>query len=169
MIEDFKEQLKKHACDWIDNNVDSLLKSLLETTSYDYARAGLANAVKYLEKGRDAYIAKLEAELDNQSKRNLIKSLELNENPNDILVICNLLDTKITDLNLSTRTNNGLICADVTTLGDVCKMNRLDFLKIKGFGRKSLLELDDCLEALNLHFDMDVEKYYLALYKLSKI
>lgn len=169
MIEDFKEQLKKHACDWIDNNIDSLLESLLETTRYKYAMVGLDNAVKYLEKGRDAYIAKLEAELDNQSRRNLIQSLELNEDPNNILNMCNLLDTKIADLNLSTRTNNGLIHANIITLGDACKMNKLDFLKIKGFGRKCLVELDDCLEALNLHFDMDVEKYYSALYKLSKI
>ena len=74
-----------------------------------------------------------------------------------------LLKTKLTDssLNLSVRALNCLKAADVETLGDLVQYNKTDLLKFRNFGKKSLSELDDLLESLNLTFGTDITKYKL--------
>ena len=72
-----------------------------------------------------------------------------------------LLKTKLTDLELSVRALNCLKAADVETLGELCGYHRHDLLKFRNFGKKSLTELDEKLESLNLSFGMDVAKYKL--------
>ena len=39
--------------------------------------------------------------------------------------------------------------------------NKTDLLKFRNFGKKSLTELDDLLESLNLSFGTDITKYKL--------
>ena len=39
--------------------------------------------------------------------------------------------------------------------------NKTDLLKFRNFGKKSLTELDDLLESLNLSFGTDISKYKL--------
>jgi DNA-directed RNA polymerase subunit alpha len=39
--------------------------------------------------------------------------------------------------------------------------NKNDLLKFRNFGKKSLTELEDLLEAMNLSFGMDITKYKL--------
>ena len=51
--------------------------------------------------------------------------------------------------------------ADVETLGDLVQYNKIDLLKFRNFGKKSLTELDDLLESLNLSFGTDISKYKL--------
>ncbi|MEA4935364.1 DNA-directed RNA polymerase subunit alpha [bioreactor metagenome] len=72
-----------------------------------------------------------------------------------------LLKTKLTDLELSVRALNCLKAADVETLGQLAGYHRHDLLKFRNFGKKSLTELDEKLESLNLSFGMDVAKYKL--------
>jgi DNA-directed RNA polymerase subunit alpha len=72
-----------------------------------------------------------------------------------------LLKTKLTDLELSVRALNCLKAADVETLGQLCGYHRHDLLKFRNFGKKSLTELDEKLESLNLSFGMDIAKYKL--------
>jgi DNA-directed RNA polymerase subunit alpha len=72
-----------------------------------------------------------------------------------------LLKTKLTDLDLSVRALNCLKAADVETLGQLAGYHRHDLLKFRNFGKKSLTELDEKLESLNLSFGMDVAKYKL--------
>ena len=74
-----------------------------------------------------------------------------------------VLKTKLTDstLNLSVRALNCLKAADVETLGDLVQYNKTDLLKFRNFGKKSLSELDDLLESLNLTFGTDITKYKL--------
>jgi adenine deaminase len=55
----------------------------------------------------------------------------------------------------------GLNAADVETLGDLVQFNKTDLLKFRNFGKKSLTELDDLLESLNLSFGTDISKYKL--------
>ena len=71
----------------------------------------------------------------------------------EVLHMRQLLKTKLTDasLNLSVRALNCLKAADVETLGDLVQYNKTDLLKFRNFGKKSLSELDDLLESLNLH------------------
>ena len=79
----------------------------------------------------------------------------------EVLHMRQLLKTKLTDLNLSVRALNCLKAAEVDTLGDLVQFNKTDLLKFRNFGKKSLTELDDLLESLNLSFGTDISKYKL--------
>ena len=79
----------------------------------------------------------------------------------EILHTRQLLKTKLADMDLSVRALNCLKAADVETLGDLVQYNKTDLLKFRNFGKKSLTELDDLLESLNLTFGTDISKYKL--------
>jgi DNA-directed RNA polymerase subunit alpha len=72
-----------------------------------------------------------------------------------------LLNQRLQDMDLSVRALNCLKAAEVDTLGDLVKYHRADLLKFRNFGKKSLTELDDLLESLNLSFGTDISKYKL--------
>ena len=80
----------------------------------------------------------------------------------EILHMRQLLKTRLVDMNLSVRALNCLKAADVETLGDLVQYNKTDLLKFRNFGKKSLSELDDLLESLNLSFGTDITKYKLG-------
>ncbi len=79
----------------------------------------------------------------------------------EVLHMRQLLKTKLVDMGLSVRALNCLKAADVQTLGDLVQYNKTDLLKFRNFGKKSLSELDDLLESLNLSFGTDISKYKL--------
>ena len=79
----------------------------------------------------------------------------------EVLHMRQLLKSKLVDLNLSVRALNCLKAADVETLGQLVQYNKTDLLKFRNFGKKSLTELDDLLESLNLSFGTDITKYKL--------
>ena len=79
----------------------------------------------------------------------------------EVLHMRQLLKTKLTDMNLSVRALNCLKAAEVETLGELVQFNKTDLLKFRNFGKKSLTELDDLLESLNLSFGTDISKYKL--------
>ena len=79
----------------------------------------------------------------------------------EVLHMRQLLKTKLSDMNLSVRALNCLKAADVETLGDLVQYNKTDLLKFRNFGKKSLTELDDLLESLNLSFGTDIARYKL--------
>ena len=79
----------------------------------------------------------------------------------EVLHMRQLLKTKLTDLNLSVRALNCLKTAEVDTLGDLVAYNKTDLLKFRNFGKKSLTELDELLERLNLSFGTDTSRYKL--------
>lgn len=79
----------------------------------------------------------------------------------EVLHMRQLLKTKLTDMELSVRALNCLKAAEVNTLGDLVKHHRHDLLKFRNFGKKSLTELEEKLENLNLTFGMDVSKFKL--------
>ena len=68
----------------------------------------------------------------------------------EVLHMRQLLKTKLVDMNLSVRALNCLKA-----------YNKTDLLKFRNFGKKSLTELDDLLESLNLSFGTDISKYKL--------
>lgn len=79
----------------------------------------------------------------------------------EVLHMRQLLKNKLVDLDLSVRALNCLKAADVDTLGELVRYNRNDLLKFRNFGKKSLTELDDLLDSMNLSFGMDISKYKL--------
>ena len=88
-------------------------------------------------------------------------NLENEEFDEEVRHMRQLLKTRLVDMNLSVRALNCLKAADVETLGDLVQFNKNDLLKFRNFGKKSLTELDDLLESLNLSFGTDISKYKL--------
>ena len=70
-----------------------------------------------------------------------------------------LLMTRLTDLDLSVRALNCLKAAEIDTLGDLVSFDKNDLLKFRNFGKKSLSELEDLVNAKGLSFGMDIAKY----------
>ncbi len=89
------------------------------------------------------------------------ENYENEEFDEEVLHMRQMLKTKLVDMDLSVRALNCLKAADVDTLGDLVVYNKTDLLKFRNFGKKSLTELDDLLEGLNLTFGMDISKYKL--------
>lgn len=79
----------------------------------------------------------------------------------EVLHMRQLLKSKLVEMDLSVRALNCLKAADVETLGELVQFNKNDLLKFRNFGKKSLTELDELLEGLNLTFGMDISKYKL--------
>lgn len=79
----------------------------------------------------------------------------------EVLHMRQLLKTRLVDLDLSVRALNCLKAAEIETLGDLVQYNKNDLLKFRNFGKKSLTELDQLLESMNLTFGMDISKYKL--------
>jgi len=79
----------------------------------------------------------------------------------EILHMRQLLKTRLVDMDLSVRALNCLKAADVETLGELVRYQKNDLLKFRNFGKKSLTELDELLERLELNFGMDISKYKL--------
>ena len=96
-------------------------------------------------------------------------ALEVNDGKGDdefneeVLHMRQLFKTKLADLDLSVRALNCLKSAEVETLGELVVFNKQDLLKFRNFGKKSLVELDEKLESLNLSFGMDISKYKLLI------
>jgi len=93
--------------------------------------------------------------LDTEEKRN---EEEFDETS---LHMRQLLKTKLVDMDLSVRALNCLKAADVETLGELVSFNKNDLLKFRNFGKKSLTELEDLVQAKGLQFGMNVLKYKL--------
>ena len=93
--------------------------------------------------------------LDTEEKRN---DEEFDESS---LHMRQLLKTKLVDMDLSVRALNCLKAADVETLGELVSFNKNDLLKFRNFGKKSLTELEDLVQAKTLQFGMNVAKYKL--------
>lgn len=72
-----------------------------------------------------------------------------------------LLKTKLVDMDLSVRALNCLKAAEVETLGDLVSYHKTDLMKFRNFGKKSLTELSELVDAKNLNFGMDLSKYKL--------
>lgn len=79
----------------------------------------------------------------------------------DFLKKRQLLKTQLTDLDLSVRALNCLKSANLETLDDLARIPKPELLKFRNFGKKSLTELEQKLESLNLHFGIDIAKYKL--------
>jgi len=70
-----------------------------------------------------------------------------------------MLITPVDELDLSVRSQNCLRSAGIKTIADLVRKNESDMLHYRNFGRKSLAELGELIDSLNLTFGMDVDKY----------
>ena len=81
--------------------------------------------------------------------------------------VCRLLSSRLVEYNLTVRSLNCVKSADIETVGDLVKCNKIDLLKMRNFGKKSLTELDDFIEGLGLCWGMDVDRYYKERIELN--
>ena len=79
----------------------------------------------------------------------------------DTLHMRQLLKTDLTEFGLSVRALNCLKTAEVFTLGELVSFKKSDMLKFRNFGKKSLSELEELIEAKGLTFGFDIRKYNL--------
>jgi DNA-directed RNA polymerase subunit alpha len=70
-----------------------------------------------------------------------------------------VLNTPVDELELSVRSHNCLRAANIKTIADLVRRDEAELLKFRNFGRKSLAELAEIVEAEGLTFGMDVSKY----------
>jgi DNA-directed RNA polymerase subunit alpha len=70
-----------------------------------------------------------------------------------------VLTTSVDELELSVRSHNCLRAANIKTIADLVRRDEGELLKFRNFGRKSLAELSEIVEAEKLSFGMDVTKY----------
>ena len=89
------------------------------------------------------------------------KQADNEEFDEEVLRMRQMLKQRLVDMDLSVRALNCLKAAEVETLGQLVTFNKNDLLKFRNFGKKSLTELDELLEGLNLTFGMDISKYKL--------
>ena len=66
---------------------------------------------------------------------------------------------KLSDMGLSVRAYNCLKAADIDTFADLVSYSRAELMKFRNFGRKSLAEIDELVEKMQLSFGMDVTKF----------
>lgn len=70
-----------------------------------------------------------------------------------------VLLTPVDELELSVRSHNCLRAANIKTIADLVRRDEAELLKFRNFGRKSLAELSEIIQAEKLTFGMDVTKY----------
>ena len=79
----------------------------------------------------------------------------------DFLRMRQLLNTRLDELNLSSRVYNSLSDKKIKKLGDIAMLRKNQIMKFKSFGKKSIAEIEDLLKEKGISFDMDVAKYKL--------
>ncbi|MBF88294.1 MAG: DNA-directed RNA polymerase subunit alpha [Candidatus Marinimicrobia bacterium] len=79
----------------------------------------------------------------------------------EALRIRDILQRSIDEMELSVRSHNCLKAAGIDTIMDLVSKKENQMLKYKNFGRKSLSELIEKLDEMQLSFGMDVDKYFL--------
>src|SRR5205085_8585693 len=69
-----------------------------------------------------------------------------------------LLNMSVNEIELSVRAANCLNNANITTVGELAMKTEQEMLKYRNFGKKSLNEIKDKLEALGLSLGMKFEQ-----------
>ncbi len=85
--------------------------------------------------------------------------IETEEVDKGVEKIRKLLNIKVSELELSVRSNNVMKQAHIKTLGDLVQKTEAEMLKFRNFGKKSLAEMNNILKSYGLQFGMDVSKY----------
>ena len=77
----------------------------------------------------------------------------------EVIKIRNLLNLTIDEMELSVRSHNCLQAAGIKYIYELVSKEESAMLKYKNFGRKSLTELVEKLDEMDIRFGMDVDKY----------
>lgn len=118
-------------------------------------------AVSVLRTQLEHFLESAEIQFNDISKKPEIKEEKVPVKPEEIGlngVPIELLLKPIDELDLSVRSHNCLINADIKRVIDLVNIAEDNALKIKNFGRKSLNEVKDRMKALGLSFGMNINE-----------
>jgi len=79
----------------------------------------------------------------------------------DFLRMRQLLNRKLSDMELSVRALNCLKTGEVETLADLVACTKSTLMKFRNFGKKSLVELEELVQKHDLELGMDLSQYNL--------
>jgi DNA-directed RNA polymerase alpha subunit len=102
----------------------------------------------------------LKSQREVEEEQRKMEEAELREHIARTDSLLKLLNTNIVDWDLPVRALNCLKAIDVETIGDLVRLNKVDLLKARNFGKRSLGEVEDLIIGLGLGFGMDVDKIY---------
>lgn len=124
------------------NRSEKCLRQILETNP-NHARARMF--MKDVQASRDMYY-------DEEQARDIAKRNAL-------------LDTPVTDFELSVRARNCLKKMQIRTLGDLLKITEAELLSYKNFGETSLIEIKQMLSSKGLRLGQGLEGQYSRVRK----
>jgi len=85
------------------------------------------------------------------------KDMQVDSEPSAINLSTGVLDTPVTDFELSVRARNCLKKMQIRTLGDLLKITEAELLSYKNFGEQSLVEIKAMLQSKGLRLGQGLE------------
>ena len=124
--------------------------------------------IKAIRKFNYAIEELVDLKLENNSLKEEIKNVKMQfimqegekeeEQPEDVPT--SLFSIRLVNCNLPVRVLNVTKAADIDTIGDLVQYSKLDMIKFRNFGKKSLMQLDDFIHEMGLEWGMDKAKIY---------
>ncbi|HPD34086.1 MAG TPA: DNA-directed RNA polymerase subunit alpha C-terminal domain-containing protein, partial [Candidatus Kapabacteria bacterium] len=87
------------------------------------------------------------------------KKVEIDSQMSEYQRIRQILLMPVEEMGLSVRAHNCLKSANIKSVFELVRYEQSELLKLRNFGKKSLVELADAVHNLGLDFGMDVDKY----------
>jgi len=115
----------------------------------------LVEAAKILRKHLNPFVHYYE--VGDQIQKEIAQEDLLEATPGVSPELYEILDKPITDLDLSVRARNCLVNADLTTVRQLVAKSEAELGSIRNFGKTSLKEVKEKLEALGFELGMDVD------------
>jgi len=141
----YKDLLKKYYIDkWDIERIVNHYDYTRETIRYrlNNARNRYLRWIKNIPQLRLVYVENTILKWQIERLKRIIEEIHIktilpNEKKTEILQL------KVYELGLSVRTQNCLNMANIKTVEDLLKYNKSDFLRFRGFGKKSLQEIEE--------------------------
>lgn len=124
--------------------------------------------IKAIRKFNYAIEELVDLKLENNSLKEEIKNVKMQfimqegkkeeEQPEDVPP--SLFSIRLVNCNLPVRVLNVTKAADIDTIGDLVQYSKLDMIKFRNFGKKSLMQLDEFIHEMGLEWGMDKAKIY---------
>lgn len=125
--------------------------------------------IKAIRKFNYAIEELVDLKMENKSLKEEIKNVKMQfimqegekeeeEQPEDVPP--SLFSIRLVNCNLPVRVLNVTKAADIDTIGDLVQYSKLDMIKFRNFGKKSLMQLDDFIHEMGLEWGMDKAKIY---------
>ncbi len=124
------------------------LKLMLQTDGTISPKEALEKSIEIMITQLKAIIGFKEEEIMSSKSGDMVLPMEENQADKDALD--DVLKTRIESIDLSQRTANALVNANIRTVGGLIRKKEEDILEIAGLGSKGLEEIKSMLESLGL-------------------